>query len=207
MVAGDVFWNRAAKRYSEQPIKNMDAYEQTMDRTRSHLRPDDQVLEVGCGTGSTALLLAKHVGHITGSDFSSAMVDIARQKGRDQKIDNVDFVRSPADGVQKPDGSYDAVLAFNLVHLIRDRQEAIRQVRRLLKPGGLFISKTPCLASRRWLLGLPIMAMQLFGRAPYVAFLNVAELDRLVESEGFTIIETGAYPASVPSRFIVARKD
>ncbi len=206
MIAEETFWNRVAKRYSEQPIKNVEAYEQTMDCTRTHLSNDDKVLEVGCGTGSTALLLAKDVGHITGSDISTAMVDIAREKAWDQQVGNVDFVRSTVGEHEEPEGSYDAVLAFNLLHLIKDRPAAVRQIRRLLKPGGLFISKTPCLADRSLWLRPVIFVMQIFRRAPYVGFLGVSELDEMIAGERFQIIETGAYPSSPPNRFLVARK-
>ena len=71
------FWDKIAAKYAKSPIKNMEAYNQTMDRTKSHLAKDDSVLEVGCGTGSTALLLADSVQHITASDISANMIDIA----------------------------------------------------------------------------------------------------------------------------------
>jgi len=46
--------------------------------------------------------------------------------------------------------------------------------------------------------------MQWLGKAPYVRFMEIAELEHIISSEGFKIIETGNYPP--PSRYIVARK-
>ena len=51
------FWDKAAAKYAKSPIEDIEAYNYTIGRTRSYLSPTDRVLEVGCGTGSTALLL------------------------------------------------------------------------------------------------------------------------------------------------------
>ena len=47
------FWDKVAKKYAKSPIKNLQAYNETMERTKTHLSVGDSVLEVGCGTGST----------------------------------------------------------------------------------------------------------------------------------------------------------
>ena len=198
------FWDRLAERYAQKPIDDIDAYQQTLDRTRSYLSRDDDVLEIGCGTGSTALLLADAVHRMTASDISSGMIDIARAK--DQPAGPVDFMHATVFDDRLEPESFDVVLAFNLLHLIDDTAGAVRQVHRLLKPGGLFISKTPCLAGRNPLLRIMVPAMRLIGRAPYVRFLGVEELDRLIAAQGFKIVETGCYPAKPANRFVVARK-
>ena len=75
----------------------------------------------------------------------------------------------------------------------------------LLKPGGLFISKTPCIGGK-WYFRPIIGAMQLIGKAPYLRYLKVDEYDALIRAAGFEIVETGLYPPTAPSRFVVARK-
>ncbi|MBT8409177.1 MAG: class I SAM-dependent methyltransferase [Alphaproteobacteria bacterium] len=211
------FWDGIAEGYAKSPIADMEAYTYTLERTKSHLAATDRVLELGSGTGSTALLLAPGVAHITASDISGEMIRIGQEKARDQGGDNIDFVRGDLMGDPLGEGPYDAILAFNVLHLIEDQPEALERIRSLLKPGGLFISKTICRPDRGsgfgrqnlkfWLmmrLALPLM--QLFGKAPYVRVGRIAELDHLVTGSGFKIIETGNHPASPPSRYIVARK-
>jgi len=61
------FWDKTAKKYAAQPIGNMDAYTETLVRTRTYLHPDHKVLELGCGTGTTALRLADAVADYTAS--------------------------------------------------------------------------------------------------------------------------------------------
>jgi ubiquinone/menaquinone biosynthesis C-methylase UbiE len=200
------FWDKIARKYAKSPIKNMKAYNETMDRTKFHLSEGDEVLELGCGTGSTALLLAGSVKRITASDISSNMIEIARNKAKDQHAGNVDFIQAtPFDDTLK-DGSFDVVLAFNFLHLLEETPAAMRRINRLLKPGGLFISKTICLAEQSRLLRVVVYVMRKLGFAPYVKFLKISELEDFITSENFQIIETGMFNPSSPSRFIVARK-
>lgn len=204
MRSSEDFWDSNAKKYAKSPIKNMAAYEKTLERVRTYLSEGDTVLEVGCGTGSTALLLAGNVKQITGVDISSNMVGIASGKARDQRVENVSFVHGTAfdDTLQK--GSFDVVMAFSFLHLQEDMPGTIRRIRELLKPGGLFISKTVCLREKTRLLGVLIYLMQKVGYAPFVESLSYGAIDEAIAAEGFEIIETGIYPP--PARFVVAKK-
>ena len=206
------FWDRIARKYAADPIKDLDGYARTVDRTRDYLRGTDTVLELGCGTGSTALKLAAYVSRIVATDLSSEMIAIAREKAAAQACGNAEFaVTTPeraADGVPWPDGSFDAVLAFNLWHLVADRTSALAHIHRLLKPGGLFVSKTPCLAEMNPLIRLAVPVMQLVGKAPYVAIFSAAALEREIEAAGFAIIERARHGSGRKDAriFIVARK-
>jgi SAM-dependent methyltransferase len=211
MIDIATFWDRAATKYAASKIADIPAYEYTLERTRSYLGAGDSVIELGCGTGSTALRLAESAGRIVASDISPNMTAIGRDKAAAAGIENVDFVVGDVMAGTLPAGPYDVVMGFNLFHLIRDRAAAFRAVAAMVKPGGLFISKTVCIAEgggglklRAIKLALPVM--QWLGRAPYVGFMRIAELERDIEAAGFEIIETGNYPARPPSRYVVARK-
>ncbi len=197
------FWDRLARKYSAQPIKDQASYQTTLDRTRSYLGGDDAVLELGCGTGTTALILSDAVARYTASDFSSGMIEIAEEKREDEGVGNVKFrVAELGDHVAAGE-RYDAVMGFNLFHLLPDPAQAFQEVRTLLKPGGYFISKTVCL-KRKWFLRPVIWTMQRLGKAPYVGFLSGGDVENMLAQAGFEIVETGDYPAI--SHFVVARK-
>ncbi len=196
------FWDRVARKYAARPIGDTANYERTLARVRAHLAPGDRILEIGCGTSSTALLLAPDVAHVTASDISAEMVAIGREKIAAAGVGNVTVVQGTPGDAALGSGPYDAVLAFNLLHLTRDPGDVSRKVRALLKPGGLFISKSACLGNRLWVLWPALAAMRLIGKAPYVNVFTAAGLERRIADAGFEIIETGNYT----SRFIVARK-
>jgi ubiquinone/menaquinone biosynthesis C-methylase UbiE len=200
------FWDKTADKYSKKPVKDMASYEKTLDCARKHLSASDNVLEVGCGTGTTALLLAPSVKQITASDISSRMIEIAREKTATREVENVRFVRATLFDEELVKGSFDVVMGFNYLHLLEDIPGAVHRVNELLKPGGLFISKTVCLAEQSRLWSLLLIVMKRLGFAPHVECLKVAELEGIITSAHFEIIETGLYPPSPPSRFIVARK-
>ena len=205
-MADAAFWDRIARKYAAQPISNMDAYEYTLGRTKSYLRETDRVLELGCGTASTALLLAPGVGHITATDISPEMVQIGREKAQAEGVENIDNVVA---GVGDPalGENYDAVLALNLLHLTDEPAQAIAEAFRMVAPGGLFISKTPCLEGLFGLLRLPGAVMHALGKWPKVQFISQKRLDEMMTAAGFEIIESGNDAGKKPpSRYIVARK-
>jgi ubiquinone/menaquinone biosynthesis C-methylase UbiE len=207
MTGSARFWDRVARKYAARPVGDPEAYHATLERTKAHLKADQRVLEVGCGTGTTALILAPATGHLTATDVSGEMIAIAREKLSAGDPGNVAFEQAELTPSGLPAGPFDAVLAFNLLHLVEDLPAALQALRGRLVPGGLLISKTVCLGGWRALLLWPLIAaMRLLGKAPHVAFLKPAEMDRMVAGAGFEIIETGFYPVRSASRFIVARK-
>lgn len=209
MQSTQKFWDGIAEKYAKRPISDLPAYEYTLGRTRSYLKPEDQVLELGCGSGSTALLLAGDVAEYTASDISERMVAVGRAKAASENVDKLTFVQAAVSEV--PAGPYDKVLAFNLLHLIEDLDGALQHIHSLVKPGGLLISKSFCrpqggapLSYRLIRMILPLA--QMLGKAPYVSFMSIADLERAMTNAGFEIVETGNYPANPPNRYLVARR-
>lgn len=208
MIASDSFWDKAADKYARKSVGDEAAYAKTLERTVQHLSPDQHALEIGCGTGTTALKLAPHVAHITGIDISERMIEIARNKASDQGIQNVTFAHSPHDTfiAQQGTQSFDVVMAFNVLHLLDDPAKTVRSLRMLLKSDGLFISKTPCLGEMTKLLRPLVWCMQKLGKAPLVHYINYVTLDDMIRDAGFDIIASGIYPAKTRSRLIIAKR-
>ena len=203
------FWDKLAVKYAAQPIKDTDAYEYTLGRTRSYLTANDHVLEIGGGTGSTALRLAKDVAQMTGTDISAEMTRIATEKAAAEGVQNTVFrVMSAAEAVQLAE-DYQVVTGFNILHLTENMEKVLETLSQKLAPGSLLITKTPCLGEpsigvKRFLFRALIPVLRLVGKAPPVRFLSFQELEAAITWAGFDIIESGSHPAL--SRFIVARK-
>ncbi|MGI9234867.1 MAG: class I SAM-dependent methyltransferase [Woeseiaceae bacterium] len=199
------FWDRIAERYSRQPITDDSAYQKKLQVTRDYLRPDMEVLEFGCGTGSTALVHASHVKHVRAIDISSKMIEIAQGKANKENIDNVTFETLTIEKLDVPNQSLNAVLGLSILHLLENKEEAIAKVRRILTPGGIFVSSTVCLGdTMKWfrLIG-PIG--HFFGLIPMVKVFSVRELVDSLTSAGFEI-DYQWQPGKGKAVFIVAKK-
>lgn len=202
------FWDRVASGYAKKQIGNQSAYEHKLAKTREYLNAESQVLELGCGTGTTALVHAPHAKHILATDVSGEMLAIAEQKRLDAGIGNVSFVRSSAEAALASlavKGTYDAVLALNLLHLIDDWKGLIEQASRCLPEDGVLVTSTLCFGRRyallRWLgpLGFRL------GLLPRLRFFSENELKAAFERQGFTL----EYCWQADTRnglFVVARK-
>jgi len=202
------FWDRAARKYAADPIKDMAGYERTLDRARAYLTGNEAAYEFGCGTGTTALRLAPFVGRIVATDISPEMIAIARERVQADGCANAAFDVGTPDTAPWPDGTFDVAFGFNVLHLVAGREAALQGVHRLLKPGGLFISKTPCLKEINVLVRLAVPVMQAIGKAPYVAFLSAGDIEQMVSAAGFDIVERGRHASRGRDTrpFLVARR-
>jgi len=202
------FWDRIARKYAADPIADMAGYERTLEHTRRYLKSGNVAFEFGCGTGTTALKLAPSVARLIATDISSEMIAIAREKAAAQGCANVTFEVATPDAARWPDESFDVALGFNILHLIAPLQAALRGVHRLLKPGGVFISKTPCLKDMNVMIRIAVPLMQAFGKAPFVAFFTAEELEREITAAGFETVERARHGARGKDvrPFLVARK-
>ncbi|MCH2094221.1 MAG: class I SAM-dependent methyltransferase [Rhodobacteraceae bacterium] len=200
------FWNDLARKYATHQIKDPESYEYTLDRTLSYLTATDRVLELGCGTGSTALRIAPAVGEMVATDFSSEMILIAREKAEAAAITGLSFEVAGADDAADGAAPFDAVLAFNLIHLLPDPKNHIAAMAARLTPGGYLITKTPCLSKRAWMFKPAIFVMRMIGKAPRnVNFFSFAQYDEMMRAAGLVVVETDVRPEPF-SRYLVARK-
>jgi len=199
------FWNKRADKYSKRPISDQATYEKKLQITREYFRPDMEVLELGCGTGSTALAHAPYVKHILATDLSTRMIEIARDKGKAAGIDNVTFEAVSADGLDVPDGSIDAVMGHNLLHLLEDKERVITDVHRMLKTGGMFVTSTACIGDMMFLFRLIVPVGRSLRLFPMVKVFTAAELKQSLDNAGFAL-EHEWQPKKNAAMFIICRK-
>lgn len=202
------FWDRNAAKYARDPIRDRAGYQRTLDRTAALLTADDAVLELGCGTGTTALHLAPRTRRYLATDLSPAMIAIARDKLAASPCPPLDFRQATAETLADGGERFDAVLAFNLLHLVPDLATTLRQIRQLIRPGGLFVSKTPCLGEMSVLIRLLLPPLRLLGKAPDVAILTAEALERAVVAAGFDMLasERHGSGAKDPRPVLIARR-
>ncbi len=199
------FWDKIAKGYAKQPIKDEAAYQKKISMTRDYLDRETQILEIGCGTGSTALTHAPHVGHIHAIDVSKAMISIARSKAENGKIDNISFQVTAMDDFNAPENSYDVVMAMSVLHLLDNRDTVIARVHNILRPGGVFVSSTPCLTG--WMVIFKILGPlgYVLGVLPMLRVFSVGQLETSLTLAGFDI-EQKWQPGKNKAIFFAAKK-
>ena len=196
------FWNRFAPRYAARPIQDGAAYEALIANASSRLRATDRVLEIGCGTGGTAIRLAPAVAQLTATDFSAEMVKIAKSK---PAPGNLCLVVSEATTAIEG-APYDAICTFNVLHLVKDPPDLLKHIHAQLRPGGLFLSKTWCFADLGVPLRLLFSVLRRLGLFPPSLSLSVAQLQRSIVDAGFDIVDLRILGSRVQNPYIVARK-
>ncbi len=199
------FWDRIAERYAKRPVADEAVYQRKLEITRGYLRPDTELFEFGCGTGSTAIAHAPRVERVTAIDISSKMIEIARKKAEAGHVDNIAFKQSSIDEFNAPDQSFDAVLGLSILHLVEDRDAVIAKVQRMLKPGGVFVSSTACLGNTMKIFKLIAPVGRFFGLIPLVNIFTTAELVDSLAKAGFSI-DHQWQPGRGKAVFIVAKK-
>ncbi len=102
--------------------------------------PSDEVLECACGTGLLTAVIAPRCKRLIATDFSVRMLKRAEKKNR--KYGNVQFEQGNILQLSYPDNCFDTVVAANVIHLLDEPYQALRELDRVCRPGGKLIIPT-----------------------------------------------------------------
>ena len=134
-------WDEASKGWGRQADRLQEAARPISDRMIAHTNPapGERVLELAAGPGDTGFLAARLIGSegtLISSDASSGMLDLARERAAEQGIENAEFKQLQLEWIDLPTADVDIVLCRWGVMLTIDPAAALRECRRVLKPGG-----------------------------------------------------------------------
>jgi phosphatidylethanolamine/phosphatidyl-N-methylethanolamine N-methyltransferase len=105
---------------------------------RMNIQADERVLEVGVGTGINLSLYPRDCA-ITGIDFSSSMLEKARERTARKELQNIRLLQMDAADLKFTDNSFDIVYAPYLISVVPDPLKVAREMRRVCRPGGRII--------------------------------------------------------------------
>jgi arsenite methyltransferase len=103
------------------------------------MQPGETVLDLGSGAGFDCFLAARKVGpagRVIGVDMTDAMLDKARANAEKSGLGNVEFRKGEIESLPVTDGSVDVVISNCVLNLVPDKDQAFREIHRVLKPGG-----------------------------------------------------------------------
>ncbi len=186
MYKDEKFWDRIASKF-DRIEQNDIAYEIFIEKARQYLKSNDTILDFGCGTGLICNEIADNVGFIHAIDISTKMIEISKNKASLRKIKNIDFERTTIFDEKFKVGSFDAIIAFNIFHLLEEPQKYFQRINQILKPGGLIISSTPCM-SEALLLNIVLKLFSFFGLTPKLNAFTSSEMEHLLLNESFKTI-------------------
>lgn len=176
-MPGPAHWSGFAARGDDgtdaaESLTRDDVREAWRDRLRSWLpsHPGD-VIDLGCGTGSLALLAAQDDHRVTGVDFADAMLERAREKADDAGV-RIRFLSGDAAAPPVQDGSYDVVLVRQVLWALPDPAAAVQRWAGLLRPGGGFVLVESSSSTGTGPKGHSVAALL----EPYVQELSVQQL-------------------------------
>ena len=163
-----------------------------------HLRPGMRVLDCGCGPGAVTVGLAQAVGHgeVVGVDIEARQVEAARALAIQRGVGNARFETASVYELPFPDQSFDAVYSQALLLHLAEPGEALKEMRRVLRPGGFagvadgdlgFVLVAPPSAALDRLVSLLTRGMAFYGANPFYA----RHLRPMLHQAGFQPTEAG----------------
>ena len=136
------FWDRVAGFYDLAEWTNREVNAEAAARVAELVPAGARVLDCAAGTGQFSLAAARRAGSVLCADQSEAMLKQARRKVQKQGFSNVSFAHRDVTALSDPDGTFDAVIAANVLHLLPEPETAVRELWRVTAPGGRLILPT-----------------------------------------------------------------
>lgn len=136
------FWDRVAGLYDLAEWTNRGVNAAAAARVAQLVPKGARVLDCAAGTGRFSLAAAQRAGSVLCTDRSEAMLAQARKKAAKQGLSNIGFAVRDITALSDPDGSFDAVIAGNVLHLLPEPEKAVRELWRVTAPVGRLILPT-----------------------------------------------------------------
>ena len=201
MVSNDnkQFWEKCAKFYGPiQERSNRKLYHELAQSCESFVE-DVSVLEIACGTGQLTAPLAPLAQSWIATDFSERMVSETSKN-----CPNIQTEIQDVTCLTYPDESFDLVLIGNALHIMPDPQTALREIKRVLKPGGILLAPTFVYEGK-----VNRIRMALTTAVGFKSFYEwtLGEFTDCIREPGFIVIYEELIPGDpLPEAFVAAKK-
>jgi phosphatidylethanolamine/phosphatidyl-N-methylethanolamine N-methyltransferase len=203
MSAGRAFWNRHATDYDRSMKLIGGPMPRMLELVADTARGAERALEIGSGSGLVTVAVAPVVGELLATDYAEAMVERTRSRVAAVGLTNVRCQQRDLYALGEPDGSYDVVIAANVLHLVPDLDGALATMRRLLRPGGRLVVPTFC-------HGETAVSRAVSWALSWVSFpaerrFDLSALTAAVERNGLAVDRQERISGVLPIGFVTAR--
>ncbi len=136
-----MFWDNVAGAYDIfVNVINRKTHQKLKRIVSSLIEPDNTVLECACGAGLLSAVIAPKCRQLTATDYSEKMLNKAKKNCA--VFQNITFSKADITALSYPDGSFDKVVAGNVIHLLDNPMTALSELNRVCKDGGMLIIPT-----------------------------------------------------------------
>ena len=187
------FWDKNAGRYDRFMRKDAAAYEQLYELLR-HVVRTKTVLELATGTGLIAKNIVNSAGHIEATDASAEMIAQAKRNNHSAKLH---FSVQDMFHLPYADGSFDVVIVANALHIVPEPEKALREIRRVLRDGGVLVAPTFTHADNSFWGKVKAFFMKLAG-FPLHSKWTSREYLAFLRENGWTVRKSTVLKASFP---------
>lgn len=198
------YWERHASRYDlslgplGKPLPRM--LELVAEAAKGRAR----VLEVAAGTGLVTPVVAKSAREVVATDYAAAMVERLRGKVAAAAVKNVECLRADIYDLPFEPGTFDAVVAANVLHLVPDLEGALAALTGMLRPDGILIAPTFCHDETRisWLVSRLLAVTGFPGHRRF----TVQSLNGALEDAGLAVDLSESLPGLIPIGYAQGRR-
>jgi SAM-dependent methyltransferase len=181
----DEQFGKSARAYLSSAVHSQGPDLITLAEKFGHAR-GSHVLDLGCGAGHASFAIAPHVKSVTAYDLSNQMLQVVRDEAERRKLRNVTTEQGRAEQLPFANASFDWVCTRYSAHHWQDIGQAVGEVFRVLKPGGMFIVIDSC-GSGNPLHDTHMQAIELVRDGSHVRNYTLAEWSGTLEAQGFLL--------------------
>jgi len=199
------FWNFFSTKYDRFiKITLNTTYRQLYQLLKTDVTGTGKILEVATGTGLLAFEICDYVKSINAIDISPEMIKVANEKQKQRNISNITFEVGDSCNLAFEHGTFDVVIASNVLHLLFEPEKSLAEIRRVLKPDGIAILPTFCHADNiqsRIISGcMSLFSFRARNKWSTKSFILFLENNRL------TIIKSQIIRGKIPLMYCVVKK-
>ena len=198
-----MFWDKISPLYDLfENVYNGKVYKGTGKKVAEYIDTTDCVLECACGTGAITVSIAPNCKSLTATDFAEGMLKRAKKKCR--RYGNVSFQFADITDLAFDNASFDKVVAGNVIHLLPEPAKAMKELGRVVKPGGKIVIPTYINMSKSS-SGFAVKFIEKLG-AEFKRQFDIDSYRRFFEDMGYNDVEYFVVEGRMPCAVAVMTK-